>query len=76
MMDYIVGLKKELDFISQEQAEHRYLELMAMGYPEDEIAMAAPVPVQVNVDIGSVTPMNSNYANEPAPHQPVTVNPT
>ncbi|GAB6174977.1 hypothetical protein JCM15765_44550 [Paradesulfitobacterium aromaticivorans] len=75
-MDYIVGLKNDIELLSQEQAERRYLELLTMGYHEDDIVMAAPVQVQVNVDIGTVNPLYPNYGEEHTPRQPMTVNPT
>ncbi len=51
-MEYIIGLKKEMGLLNEKTAKERYLELLAMGYSDHDIILAAPVPVQVHLNIG------------------------
>lgn len=57
-LEYILGLKKEVGLLNEKVAKERYLELLAMGYSEQEIILASPVPVQVHLHIGQ--PMDAN----------------
>jgi hypothetical protein len=58
-MEYVLGLKKEMGLLDEKEAKERYLELLAMGYSEGDIIFAAPVPVQVHLDIGQTNVSNS-----------------
>lgn len=51
-MQYVLGLKKEIGLLNENEARERYLELLAMGYSERDIVCATPVPVQVHLNIG------------------------
>lgn len=50
-MDYIVGLKDEMSIYSEEEAQHRYIELLGMGYSDSDIVFATTVPVKVDFKI-------------------------
>lgn len=61
-MEYVVCLKKEIELYSERDAQKRYLELTAMGYKEQDILWAAPVPVHVQMNIGQNTVAQTNPA--------------
>ncbi|NMA70249.1 MAG: hypothetical protein GX958_12670 [Desulfitobacterium sp.] len=52
-MEFLVSLKKECELLNEKDAKQRYLELLAMGYKDHEILLAAPVPVEVHLKIGN-----------------------
>ncbi|MHB1652145.1 MAG: hypothetical protein ACYCVD_06655 [Desulfitobacteriaceae bacterium] len=59
-MKYIVGLKSELDLLNENDAKRRYLEMLAAGYKENDVFVAAPVPVSSDVTFGNEQP-NQNW---------------
>ncbi|AGA69589.1 hypothetical protein Desdi_2148 [Desulfitobacterium dichloroeliminans LMG P-21439] len=61
-MEYVVCLKKEMELFSEQEAQQRYLELVAMGYKEKDILLAAPVPVQIHLNMGKNTGTQANPA--------------
>lgn len=52
-MEYLVSLKRECELLNEKDAKARYLELLAMGYKDHEIIVAAPVPVEVHLRMGN-----------------------
>ena len=61
-MEYVLGLKKEVGLLNENEAKERYLELLAQGYSERDIIFATPVPVQGYLNIEQATVANA-YAN-------------
>lgn len=59
-MEYVVSLKKEIELYNERDAQKRYLELTAMGYKEQEILLATPVPGHVHLNIGHNTVAQAN----------------
>lgn len=63
-MKYLVGLKSELDLLDENKAKQRYLEMLASGYKDNEVFVAAPVAVTSDVTFGNLQTANDTRNSE------------